>query len=232
MLVIGAAARDLVVHAATGQQPVRATQDIDVAIAVDREGLQAFTRGLEPIRNSDHAFRVLGAEVDIVPFGPIAQDLRVELNDGHVLDVNGLVEAAETSVAVHLPSGPIVQVASLPAQAALKVLAWRDRHMASQKDALDLRHILEAAAQPPYVDAAWDDEGALESCDYDIDLAASFRTGRLAAEPFDPSHGSAVLEVLDDPELATRLATHMGSLSSPELLDAFRAGFRAGLEPT
>lgn len=229
MLVIGAAARDLVVHALTQQQVVRATLDLDVAIAVDREGFEEFTRGLDPVRNSEHKVHVLGIEVDVVPFGPMERDRHVELNDGHVLDVNGLAEAAATAVAVNLPNGVTVHVASLPAQAALKVLAWRDRHLKNTKDALDLRHILEASAEPPYAGAAWDDAEALARFDYAIDCAAAFRTGRLAALPFDPAHGSAVLKVLDEPERAARLANQMGSLTSPELLDAFTAGFRTGL---
>lgn len=231
MLVIGAAARDLVVHAVTKQHVVRATLDLDVAVAVDREGFAEFTRGLQPVRDSDHKVRVLGMEVDVVPFGPMERDRRVELNDGHVLDVNGLAEAAATAVVVNLPSGVTVHVASLPAQAALKVLAWRDRHLKSTKDALDLRHILEASAESPYVEAAWEDAEALARFDYAIELAAAYRTGRLAALPFDPLHGGAVLKVLDDPEQAARLASQMGSLTSPHLVDAFATGFRSGLEP-
>ncbi|WP_134774384.1 hypothetical protein [Ornithinimicrobium flavum] len=229
MLVIGAAARDLVVHAVTQQPVVRATLDVDIAVAVDREGLEGFTRGLHPVRNSDHKVRVLGVEVDVVPFGPMERDRHVELDDGHLLDVTGLAEAAATAVVVNLPNAVTVHVASLPGQAALKVLAWRDRHLKSAKDALDLRHILEASAESPYVEEAWEDAEALARSDYAIDVAAAFRTGRLAALPFDPLHGGAVLKVLDAPPQAARLASQMGSLTSPQLLGAFAAGFRTGL---
>lgn len=229
LLVIGAAARDMVVQAATQGQPARATLDVDVAVAVDRGGFEAFTRDLQRVRKSEHKFLLLGVEVDVVPFGPIEEDRSVVLNEGHRLDVTGVAEAARSAVTVDLPDGLKVKVASLPAQAALKVLAWRDRHRDNSKDGLDLRQILEAAAVDPYEADVWADTVALEHGDYDIRVAAAHHTGRLAAEPFDTESGNHVLAVLNDPELASRLANHMGSGISAELLMAFAAGFRAGL---
>ena len=76
-----------------------------------------------------------------------ADSLPVVLNEDHVLDVNGLSEAARTAVRVQLADDLRLEVASLPAQAALKVLAWRDRHMENPKDARDLHEILAAMAE-------------------------------------------------------------------------------------
>ncbi|MFK5647500.1 hypothetical protein ACI3ET_13355 [Ornithinimicrobium sp. LYQ121] len=140
MLVIGAAARDLVVHAPTAARSRRATLDVDVAIAVDRPGFEAFTHGLDRVRGSEHKFLVLGTDVDVVPYGDIETDRTVLLNDGHQLDVNGLGEAAQTSIHVLLGGGLRLEVASLPAQTALKVLAWRDRHRDNPKDGLGEAH--------------------------------------------------------------------------------------------
>lgn len=228
MLVIGAAARDMVVHVATQDQPVRATLDVDVAVAVDRDGFEAFTRDLQRLRGSEHKFLLLGVEVDVVPFGPIEKDRSVVHNDGHRLDVTGVAEAARSAVTVDLPDGLKVEVASLPGQAALKVLAWRDRHRDNSKDGLDLRQILEAAAVDPYVADVWDDTVALEHGDYDVRVAAAHHTGRLAAEPFDTESGNDVLAVLDDPELVPSGQSH-GLRHEHGLLRAFAAGFRAGL---
>lgn len=228
ILVIGAAARDLVVHAPT-ERSRRATLDLDVAIAVDRSQFQTFTRGLTRVRNSEHKFLMLGVEVDVVPFGPIETNRAVELNDGHRLDVNGLAEAATTAVRVLLRDGLVVDVASLPAQAVLKVLAWRDRHDKNPKDGADLQEILEAAGHGRHADETWNCEPALEWANYDIYLASAFRVGRVAAEPFTEQDGCAVLDVLRDPVLAERLARHMGGLESGHLLDAFGEGFSSGL---
>lgn len=229
MVVIGAAARDLVVHAAVGEEPVRATLDVDVAIAVDDAGFAGFTQGLELIRRTGHRFRVLRVEVDVVPFGPVETNRHVLLRDGHRLDVTGLAEAAATAVQVEMPCGLTLKVASLPAQAALKVLAWRDRHMRNTKDALDLEQILECAALGPYADEVWEDESALEHEDYDLRRASAFRAGKLSAAPFASADGAAVLEVLEDPVGALRLAQHMRSLVAEELIGAFARGFREGL---
>lgn len=98
MLVIGAAARDLVVHAPT-ERSKRATDDVDVAVAVDRVQFERFTHGWERVRGSEHKFTVLGIEVDVVPFGPMERGRTVELNDGHRLDVNGLAEAGRAAAA-------------------------------------------------------------------------------------------------------------------------------------
>lgn len=228
MLVIGAAARDLVVYAPT-ERSKRATVDVDVAIAVDRMQFERFTRGWERVRESEHKFKVLGVEVDVVPFGPMELCRTVELNDGHRLDVNGLAEAARTAVLVLLRDGLEIKVASLPAQAALKILAWRDRHHDNPKDGQDLGEILRAAAEGRHAEETWGDDQALDWADHDIYTAAAYRAGRVAAEPFAEEDGRQVLAVLEDETLAEKLARRMGGTGSQELLDAFAAGFRVGL---
>lgn len=185
-LIIGAAARDLVVHGPTSVRSPRATLDVDVAIAVDRAGFEAFTHGWPSVRGSEHSFLVCGVEVDVVPFGPIEARRSVVFDDAHVLDVTGLSEAAATAVDVLLPGGLEVRAASLPAQAALKVLAWRDRQARTPKDARDLREILEVAAELPYVNDVWADDLALERAEYDIFLAAA---GQGALSPSGLPHG-------------------------------------------
>ena len=229
VLVIGAAARDLVVHAVTGSRSPRATLDVDVAVAVDSAGFSIFTEPWERVQGNEHKFLVLDVEVDVVPFGTVETDRRVELNDGHLLDVNGLEEAARTSVEVQLADDLRMRVASLPAQAALKVLAWRDRHRDNSKDARDLREILGAMAEDPYVDDVWEDSAAMDWSDHDVYLAAAFRVGSLAAAPFATEDGRQVLSVVEDDELSSRLARQMGGATASELLRAFAAGFRSGL---
>lgn len=228
-LIIGAAARDLVVHGPTSARSPRATLDVDVAIAVDRAGFEAFTHGWPSVRGSEHSFLVCGVEVDVVPFGPIEARRSVVFDDAHVLDVTGLSEAAATAVDVLLPGGLEVRAASLPAQAALKVLAWRDRQARTPKDARDLREILEVAAELPYVNDVWADDLALERAEYDIFLAAAFRVGRLAAEPFSVEDGLHVLHVLEDRERSLLLASHMGGTMGSGLVSHLAGGFREGL---
>lgn len=230
IVVIGAAARDLVVHAPTRQHPNRVTLDVDVAIAVDRDGFAAFTAVWPAVSRSEHKFLIRGVEVDVVPFGSIERGRQVTLNDGHLLDVNGIAEADATAVTARVSQDLTVRSASLPAQAALKVLAWRDRRHVDRKDARDLREILSAAAMDPYVDAVWDDTAVLERCEYDVSVSAAFIVGRLSGRAFEPKHGQAVLEVVGDPALAAQLSGQMGGPISGDLLAAFTVGFQEGLQ--
>lgn len=229
-LVVGAAARDLVIHAHQHNQPVRATEDIDIAVAV-RAGEQ-FTQLAGRMKRkgrSEHKFDVLGVEVDVVPFGGIEQERSIRFDDDHLLDVNGLQEAHSTALSVRMPQGTEIRVASAPAQSALKILAWRGRHLVNPKDGLDLRVILTALAEDPFVDDVWDDLEALDATDYDIFAAASYHCARQAARPFALTDGSAVVDVLDDFQLRTQLVRDMRSELSPALLDAYSSGFAAGL---
>lgn len=201
-VVVGAAARDLVVHGPLGNAATRATTDVDIAIGVSRaEDLDDFTRGLLPLDAGTHKFSVLGVEVDIVPFGGVEVDGGVRFPDDHVLDVVGLQEAADHPDTVLLPSGVHIPVAPPELQVVLKLLAWRDRHHDTPKDALDLKTLLAAASDGIYEEEAWDDEDALAACDYTIDLAGAYRFGRQAASRFTAERGLPVLELLHSVDL-------------------------------
>lgn len=230
-LVVGAAARDLVIHALQQSTPIRATEDIDIAVAV-RIGEQFIELADRLTRKgrSEHTFEVFGVEVDVVPFGGIEQGREVRFADGYLLDVNGLQEAHATSVPVRMPLGTELRVASAPAQTALKVLAWRDRHHANPKDGLDLRVILAALAEDPFVDDVWEDDEALSATDDDVVAAASYHYARRAAEAFTPFDGMAVLDTLHDARLRPVLLQHMRSKLAADLLDGYTMGFAAGLE--
>lgn len=230
-LVVGAAARDLVIHALQRTAPIRATNDIDIAVAIrdSREFTQLAAR-LPQNGTSPHKFTVLGVEVDVVPFGDIEHDRGVRFADDHLLDVRGVQEAYSTSVLVRMPQGTELRVASAAAQTALKVLAWRDRYRDNPKDGLDLRVILLALSEDPFVDEVWTDHSALDATDDDIISAASYHYARRAAEAFDPSDGHAVLDVLNDALLRPVLLRHMRNGLATDLLDGYTRGFAAGLD--
>ncbi|WP_460771749.1 nucleotidyl transferase AbiEii/AbiGii toxin family protein [Mariniluteicoccus flavus] len=231
-LLIGAAARDLTVHAPLGNRPTRQTHDIDIAVAVQgTPHFQEFTSGFERIPNLDHKVRVLGVEVDVVPFGGLEEAGTVTFTDESRLDVVGLAEALEAPDIAQLAAHLAVPVASAEAQTALKILAWRDRGREDPKDARDLRTLLEAASDGVYGDETWDDEHALRACDHDHPLAAAFRSGRLAGGLFtDPARAAAVTQVLCQEATRRRLDIDFGRprASAPDLLDAYTRGFNEG----
>lgn len=171
---------------------------------------------------------MFGVEVDIVPFGGVEVRRRVRFADDHLLDVTGLQEAHSTSVTVRMPGGRELQVASPAMQTALKVLAWRDRHHDNPKDGLDLRVILSAMSEEPFVNEVWEDDEALNATDDDIITAASYHIARRAAAAFSPQDGQAVLDVLEDPGNRAALERDMRSMLAAELLAGYTKGFTAG----
>jgi predicted nucleotidyltransferase len=230
-LVVGAAARDLAIHALQRTTPVRATKDVDIAVAV--EGTAQFEELAHHLRRKGkalHRFEVLGVDVDVVPFGGIEDRRTVLFSDDHELDVNGLREARRTAVRVRMPHGTEVQVASAPAQSALKILAWRDRHDGNSKDGQDLGIILNALSEDPFVDEVWEDDDALAATDFDIVAAASYHYARQAAEPFAPADGRAVVETLRNVTQRPVLERHMATGLAGVLLGAYEQGFLAELD--
>ena len=95
VLLVGAAARDLVVHAPRHAITRRGTKDVDIAIAVTGEGdFDDFVQGLQRVGKAEHSFLVFGVEVDAVPFGSIEENRKITFADDHELDVTGLDEAS------------------------------------------------------------------------------------------------------------------------------------------
>ena len=231
-VLVGAAARDLVIHAPLSNNPVRATNDVDIAVGIPMESdFDAFTHGFEPRRGARHAFTYMGLELDIVPFGLIEQDGCVLLSDGHRLDVVGLQEAADDPDIVRLEPDLLIPVAPAELQVVLKLLAWRDRHQNTGKDASDLREILAAASEGVYAEEAWEDTAALEACDYMIDRAGAYHLGRIAAERFTYARSQGIIDFFKTPEV-DRLRGQLRGLAATEQLDAYRLGFERGRRPT
>jgi predicted nucleotidyltransferase len=72
LLLIGAAARDILIRYVTGSAPQRATADIDIAVGVKSwDQVRELTQGLAATPGVPHKFTVHGAPVDIIPFGSV-----------------------------------------------------------------------------------------------------------------------------------------------------------------
>ncbi len=159
-LLVGALARDLLLHYGYGLQVERATTDVDLAFAVADWDAFSAVRGtllasglFETDRNAAHRLRhTRFGWVDLIPFGAVERDdgtIAWPPAGDEVMAVIGYAEAAATALTVALPGKRIAQVVTVPMLAVLKVLAWKDRHRYTQgKDAADLflllRRYLEA----------------------------------------------------------------------------------------
>jgi predicted nucleotidyltransferase len=254
LLLIGAAARDLLLVHAHGIHPARATEDTDVALAVgswsDFQRLQeALLRSGEFTADGPpHRLWRGDQRLDIVPFGGVERsDRSIEwpTEGGDVMNVAGLAEALATAVAVTLPGGVSIDVASLPALALLKIWAWEDRrYVAPGKDASDVWMFLRHYAEAGNHDRLYGEEGeALAAHAFDLEQAGAWLLGKDAREVL--AHGPSLrtsLESLDailgpeiDPDGALRLVAQMSPGQRDRqlsLLTAFCAGlFETSLSP-
>ena len=232
IMLVGAAARDILIRNVVGSPPQRATRDVDIAVAVNSwSEVECLTSSMDPIRGGAHTFLVLGIEVDVIPFGGIeSRDRTITWPDDHEMDVSGFAEALRSAVRVKLPGDITVPVASLAAQSLLKLLAWRDRHSQSTKDAIDLRSIIHAYSQGPYFDQLYADDAHqnyLVQHDYDPILAGASRMGHEASELIAGKTREKIRSLLIEEDFRERLAADMGGLiqTNLELVNAYRAGY-------
>lgn len=227
LVIIGAAARDLLASHAGDLSIQRVTKDLDVAVAVSDMGTYRLATGRFDPHRAEPQFLYRGHPIDVIPFGGVEQnDRHVLFESDHKLDVTGLAEAAASKVDVTLRPGVVVPVASLEAQSALKVLAWRDRRYDTRdKDAMDLAYLLKAASRGIYADAVLVDIEAMEATDHGLDEAGAFRLGRRAALIFEPPPREVLASHLGDEEFCAQLARAMGGSSYRPLLAAYAEGF-------
>ncbi|WP_380172383.1 hypothetical protein ACFEMC_00065 [Kineococcus sp. DHX-1] len=234
LMVVGAMARDLLVHHAQGTRPDRATRDIDIALAVARwSDLDDVMSSHPRVGDSPHRFLVRGVEVDVVPFRGVETSSRtIRWPNDHVMAVLGFEEALRSAVLVELPGGVVAPVASLPAQSLLKLLAWRDRRQDTRKDAVDLRTILVASGHENHLEQLYDNHpDLLESYGFDPGEAAAHRLGAQARALVDRDAAATVLALLVDDEFVDQLTAASGPSTARGrlLLHAYRRGWVEGV---
>jgi predicted nucleotidyltransferase len=230
IMVVGATARDILIRHVVGSVPERATADIDVAVAVASwSHLDELTRPFTRQAGSEHKFEVRETEVDVIPFGEIEDTHRtITWPNDHRMNVFGFREAMSTAVHVTFPGDLVVAVASLPAQSLLKLFAWQDRHYDDRRDAIDLRSILLAYHEGPYLDELYARHARLiERHDFDPRLAGAHRIGSDARALIAPDNVGHVTDLLDDPQHFDLLGADMGGpvRENRSLLTAYREGF-------
>lgn len=148
--IAGASAREILIHHVYGRSVGRQTRDIDFAVFVNgweqfEDLKQAFMKeGARAIKGNAHRMVAEGVELDIIPFGGVAEDKQVAWPPDReiIMAVDGFEEAYLHTVRVKLNSGEVLPFCSLPGLALLKLFAWRDRGAANAKDATDLYKII------------------------------------------------------------------------------------------
>lgn len=248
-ILVGALARDLLLHYAHGVKIQRVTGDVELALAVAdwnefsraRDALLA-TGLFAPYRQTVH--RLQHAKygwIDLIPFGA------VERPDGtiawpptgdEVMEVAGYAEAAAASIPVALPGGRSARTVTLPMLGVLKVFAWNDRHRITQgKDAVDLGMILRSYLEAGNVDRLYLEFPHVVTAAFDFEPTSGWLLGRDARATLR-QHSARFDRIIGrlDAILARALSPERQSPPAAQLIpdradDAIRllTAFRAGL---
>ncbi|MDV3795555.1 hypothetical protein CMT44_00715 [Elizabethkingia anophelis] len=151
--VIGATARDIIMEL-HGEKSGRRTQDIDIAIAVDKwEEFKNIENEITQLNNFEkdpkqqQRFLYLkDFQLDIVPYGGIttAEDkIFWPPDQSFAMTVLGFQEAEKDLVRVKIDDTLEIDIVSLTGIFILKLVAWKDRHHKGNKDADDMGFILQ-----------------------------------------------------------------------------------------
>lgn len=239
-LIVGATARELILHHAYGMEAGRRTEDLDIAIAVRSwqkfEGVEkelvarGATHDLEP----RHRFRFRGWTIDVLPFGGVDHGgVILWPPDQHTaMSVVGFEEASLHALQVRLPGETHAFVASPPGLLILKLIAWHERHWERPRhDAVDLRSLLDSYAGAWNEDRLYDEaDDLLQRYGYDNALAAAALIGSDAAAIARPETLHRIRSIVEEDVSSESfvLAADMGNRVSEniELLKALLSGFQ------
>ncbi|MBW6493188.1 MAG: nucleotidyl transferase AbiEii/AbiGii toxin family protein [Burkholderiaceae bacterium] len=249
----GAVARDLILAHVFGKDTGRATRDVDLGICIDDwEQLDLLKAKLiqgddflsDPRIPGRLIYRrekdVFGIHLDLLPFGGVENaDATIAWPPGMdiVMNVAGFAEARSAALMVAVADGVVVPVASLPSLSVLKLVAWRERHLTTSKDATDFLLIARHYHGAGQLDRLYETESAmLQATDFDPEVAGAMLLGKDAAEICLPATARSIRFIFTDPQLGQRLSDQLlrralasgdaaGSARVDGLVDAFCSGF-------
>ena len=190
--LVGATARDLILHYGYGVPVERATEDIDLGVQVSdwtefgrlKEELLKI-RGFESTKETQRLLYQNHTPVDIVPFGDIQEqgnEISWPPDQNTRMRVLGFEDAYRNAQLVRLRSEPAldVLVATPAGLATLKLIAWSDNPTERRKDALDLAFLLRV-----YMEIGTNDkrlfsehDDLLNADEFDYELAGARLLGR------------------------------------------------------
>ena len=156
VFVVGAAARDIALRLLDVTNAPRRTMDLDVAVMLQEwnqyERLTSILlqNHFEKAREKQR-FYYLGSngrirfEVDIVPFGAIAEEDQVAWppEGSPVMSVRCFEDVMRAADKVTVDGDFAFRLASLSGQFLIKLDTWNDRRMKTKKDAVDMAFLLQ-----------------------------------------------------------------------------------------
>jgi len=194
-IVVGATARDLVLHHGHGAKIQRATDDVDFAIEVADWNAFAIIKNTlceKGFRETKAQHRLLSpAEmvVDIVPFGDVEDEeysIAWPPKGETIMNVLGFKEACDNAEWLRIQEEPVldIPVATPVGMSLLKIISWADRAIELRnKDAKDIAYLLSTYELIPDVkDTLYSEEQILETYDWDVMQAGACLLGRRARD--------------------------------------------------
>lgn len=193
-VVVGAAARDLVLHYGYGARLQRATLDIDVAVQVP--DWQAFEKLRTELLTTDfqqnkiqHRLKYKNMIIDLLPCGAIEDDnanIAWPPDGSVVMSMLGFHEAIDHAVIVTIQDRPTlnVPVVTPAALSLLKLVSWSDREAnLKNKDAKDLLFLFKTYEEIPEI-SNWifQHSDIREKLNWDIERASAYKLGVDAAD--------------------------------------------------
>ncbi|WP_019623942.1 nucleotidyl transferase AbiEii/AbiGii toxin family protein [Thioalkalivibrio thiocyanoxidans] len=214
-VVVGATARDMVLHHGFSLEVRRATRDIDLALEIAHWGtFQDFENGLLATGRfrSDRAAaqRLLYTvaqrplPVDLIPFGRIeSAGHAITWPPEHVvqLNVQGFADASRAARPVRVKADPPtdVQCISPSGLALLKLIAWDDARQDGRRrrDAEDLRYLVETYLDAGNRDRLFEEHASLlDREDFDYVEAGVHILGSDLTALMAPATRTSVIEIL------------------------------------
>lgn len=175
LFVIGATARDLVLHHYYGAPVTRATQDLDFAVQVpdwsafDALKTDLLDSGFSETKTLHRLNTTQGGWVDLVPFGPITNDRQAVTwppKGEIVMSILGFSEAFEHALQVTINDSPAtdISVISPVGLALLKLVSWSERVREKRpNDAKDLLYLCANYQEIPNIkDEMYNQEAMME----------------------------------------------------------------------
>lgn len=249
-VVVGAIARDLILHHVYGARIQRATDDIDFGIQVstwdefNQLKLALCEEGFSEDRQAQRLLDPRGRVVDLVPFGSLQDenaDIGFPPKGDFKMSVLGFQDAFDHSIKVVVQKEPYIEVSVISPQglALLKIIAWEDRRKEKRgKDAEDLAYLFEAYERVGDIrERVFEVENLMESVDWDLSQASVYLLGIDTAEIAKSETQSKIIEILEQSldeggrgELVADMSnqTQLEFETSFNLLTAFCNGFKSG----
>jgi len=232
--IIGATARDLILHHGFGIEARRATKDIDLAVHVASwDEFQALKNNL--IRTGQFSEtkmtqRLMYQEsipVDIVPFGSIKEtDGSIAWPPDHDIRMSilGFEDAYGDALTVRIKAEPEldVLVASPTSLAALKLMAWKERAPENTKDATDLIFIIQNYLDVGNHERLQDEHSYLVDEDFDYVRAGARLLGRDIAKVLSDQAIAEVKLILEEQTVDGDRYPLVEDMSRGEIVEVFQ----------